>query len=267
MRYKAYYYSHNDTSAPQMTNNDGNIKTILKACLVTGFGSKSGAGWTMSDETDVSMTLHAPHKLNNLPDVRIDNGLIQGKAMHRIYTDFASVNILTKDQNHGQEWHLVACDFGFMLCYQMGDGGKSDAKNHIMFFGQLQTVKEQNPKLVLSNIQTSSSTGIQDGKATSSMNEFLGSSVCDMQTGIIYKDKYILDTKQPIQGIAQPILWDVGALYQLPFYCEITSNIDTLSTSQIYLNSRPFLKYTNDQRWNSGGQRVLYIPLDYWELQ
>lgn len=267
MRYKAYYYNYSDPSAPELTNNDGNIKTILKACLVTGYGTKDGAGWKISDETDVSMTLHAPHKLNNLPNMRIDNGLIQGEAMHRIYTDFASVNILTKDPNYGREWHLIASDFGFVFCYQMGDGLKNHKKNHIIFFGQLQPIKNQTPKLVMSNIQTSRLSGIQSGNVNDgSMTELLSSSLCDMETGAMHKEKYVLDTKQPVQGIAQPILWNLGDLYSLPFLCETTSVVDTLTTSQIYLNSRPFLKYANDQRWHSGGQRVLYIPLDYWEL-
>lgn len=163
---------------------------------------------------------------------------------------------------------LNPCDFGFIFCYQMGDGGKNDNKNHIMFFGQLQPIKNQTPKLVMSNIQTSSSSGVQGGSTNGgSMSELLNSSLCDMETGAIHREKYVLDTKQSVQGIAQPILWNLGDLYSLPFLCETTSVVDTLATSQIYLNSRPFLRYTNDQRWNSGGQRVLYIPLDYWELQ
>lgn len=47
-------YSHTDSEAPQLPANDwtGTLKTILKACLVTGYGGKPGAGWTLREESD-----------------------------------------------------------------------------------------------------------------------------------------------------------------------------------------------------------------------
>lgn len=52
-------YSSADPEAPQLSSNNwtGAIKTILKACLVTGYGSKQGAGWAISDETDNKATI------------------------------------------------------------------------------------------------------------------------------------------------------------------------------------------------------------------
>lgn len=47
-------YSHTDNEAPQLPANNwtGALKTILKACLVTGYGGKPGAGWTLREESD-----------------------------------------------------------------------------------------------------------------------------------------------------------------------------------------------------------------------
>ena len=39
-------YRHTDTSAPTVNGTAGSLITLLQACLVTGYGSKSGAGWT-----------------------------------------------------------------------------------------------------------------------------------------------------------------------------------------------------------------------------
>lgn len=44
VKYPVKYYSWQDDQAPQLSNVDGVIKTILKACLVNGYGSKAGAG-------------------------------------------------------------------------------------------------------------------------------------------------------------------------------------------------------------------------------
>lgn len=41
-----YTYSSTDTSAPSLTGVAGSLVTVLDACLVNGYGSKSGAGWT-----------------------------------------------------------------------------------------------------------------------------------------------------------------------------------------------------------------------------
>ncbi|NDU90166.1 MAG: hypothetical protein G3I08_09885, partial [Ferrovum sp.] len=41
-------YSSKDASAPVMTGVSGSLVTVLDACLVNGYGTKSGAGWTIA---------------------------------------------------------------------------------------------------------------------------------------------------------------------------------------------------------------------------
>lgn len=40
-------YKSTDDQAPQLAATPGSLKTILEACLVTGYGSKQGLGWEM----------------------------------------------------------------------------------------------------------------------------------------------------------------------------------------------------------------------------
>jgi hypothetical protein len=48
------YYS-TDPDAPVLNGNNGSFKNVLDACLVTGYGSKPGAGWTKHfDATNVA---------------------------------------------------------------------------------------------------------------------------------------------------------------------------------------------------------------------
>ena len=47
-------YLSSDDQAPVLTN--ANLSVILKACLVTGYGSKTGAGWTLPYEDAASNT-------------------------------------------------------------------------------------------------------------------------------------------------------------------------------------------------------------------
>lgn len=45
-------FSSTDKNAPTLTNSAGSLKTLLKACLVTGYGDKQGLGWQMLYETN-----------------------------------------------------------------------------------------------------------------------------------------------------------------------------------------------------------------------
>lgn len=48
-------FSSTDTDAPQINYNSrtaGDVKAVLKACLVTGYGAKASAGWTAANEVD-----------------------------------------------------------------------------------------------------------------------------------------------------------------------------------------------------------------------
>lgn len=48
-------FSSTDAGAPQINYNArvaGDIKTVLKACLVTGYGDKASAGWSIVNEVD-----------------------------------------------------------------------------------------------------------------------------------------------------------------------------------------------------------------------
>ena len=68
-------YSSTDDQAPQInyaTRAAGDVKTVLKACLVTGYGTKQGAGWTMQNETDFTAEFVSPSAL--LSDYRFGVG-------------------------------------------------------------------------------------------------------------------------------------------------------------------------------------------------
>lgn len=44
-------YRHDDTSAPVLTGQAGSLTTLLDAVLVNGYGSKTGAGWSIAQTT------------------------------------------------------------------------------------------------------------------------------------------------------------------------------------------------------------------------
>lgn len=57
-------FSSTDASAPQINYNArvaGDVKTVLKACLVTGYGAKASAGWSVVNEVDYVAEFVSPN--------------------------------------------------------------------------------------------------------------------------------------------------------------------------------------------------------------
>ena len=282
VRYPVKYYSWQDAQAPQLSNADGIIKTILKACLVTGYGTKQGAGWTSLFEDGYRIVLRRPLRTGNPPDIKIENGTITGTTVrHRIVAqdnptglddavELSAVNLLAKDYNGkpGAEWHCVVSDFGFLLCYQMGENGGS--KKSALYVGGMKNTSD----VAGESYYIWGSTQVNANGTNNNMAVALFDNEAffkNARTGINVTAKNMLTitgTEKSINNdyFAQKIL--LGAESEMPFFTSIFNDMNNdFNTYQISINSRNMLRYPN-QPFSNGYQskRPLYIPLDYWEL-
>ena len=119
-------YSSTDTRAPQINyaaRAAGDVKTVLKACLVTGYGTKQGAGWTMQNETDFVAEFVSPSTL--LSDYRfgIDDNSTSATTFYYTYQNVIknpSANALTKSlfyvnkTSPNNTWTLLVTNQGFL---------------------------------------------------------------------------------------------------------------------------------------------------------
>ena len=272
VKYPVKYYSWQDAQAPQLSNADGVIKTILKACLVTGYGTKTGAGWTTLFEDDYRIVLRRPLRIGNPPDVKIENGAITETTIrHRIVAqdnpagvddvnELSSINLLAKLATGVGEWHLLATDFAFMFCYQ--NGGRNS-----IYCGEVMRADSMAQTFIFtSDVRIS----IQ-GQYTSYANSWLletGRHV-NMLNKTIYNINILslnfaeraIDNDYMAQKI---IIGDMAGVY--PFYTALSSfSPEDMLTKVISMDGRQFLRYVN-ARANNDYQAILYAPLDYWEL-
>lgn len=124
------YFSNTDTDAPQYTPGTGSYKTIIKACLVTGFGTTAAAGWTVLHEDPDQITLKRPSPLATDYVLKIRDGdsgtgvFVQNNPTS--ITDDTSlwsntVLNVTPPANIGYtpNWHLIATGRGFILLTEM----------------------------------------------------------------------------------------------------------------------------------------------------
>ena len=280
VKYPVKYYSWQDDQAPQLTDADGVIKTILKACLVTGYGSKVGAGWTALFEDAYRIVLRRPLRTGNPPDIKIENGTIKGTTKrHRIVaqnnptsldsaTELSAVNLLARDNTCGKEWHCIVTDFAFFLCYQMGENDMAGDKNNLLFVGGCSKLIESDSEYFIATQQTGIAVTGLGSPWLAGMLHADSSSFYEMRRKIAYTQKIFLNinvTEKYFNNdfFAQKVIID--KVIQLPFFASVPSQYDNLITSQININNRAMLRYVN-KPYIDYTPRALYIPLDYWEL-
>lgn len=280
VRYPVKYYSHLDSGAPQLTNADGIIKNILKACLVTGYGTKPGAGWTSLFEDAVRIVFRRPLGTGNPPDIKIENGVINGAASHRIVSQdnptsinddsrIASANLLARDAYHGSEWHLVVSDFGFILCYQMGESVSSlNGRNTILYVGSAKKIDDAKDDSFIVNVSPKiRTTGLSDNFMSSLLSNNAENYFRNLRTGVQHKSLSFLsidvDESYYKDYIAQDIILDKELI--LPFKTCIAKETQDVATKVISSGNRPILRFVESHH-TPNMKYPVYIPIDYWEL-
>lgn len=286
VKYPVKYYSWQDTDAPQLSDADGVIKTILKACLVTGYGSKEGAGWTLLEEDGDMMVIRRPLGIGNPPDIKIENGQVGTENKHRIVAqdgtgELVAVNMLARDTYAGKEWHMIVCDFGFLLCYQMGMSNavisNQNLKKSVMYVGSLQKiVPADNEPFIISmtrNVATNGrlQNGLQAYPITNGNHHLMNvATKTDItQRFMVNFQGLIMSENHAGDHVAQPI-W-ASNISKMPFFTtlfQLGLNVNQVdaNTNFISMAGRPFLRYVNMPGYSYSGFAPLYIPLDYWEL-
>lgn len=261
------YYSSKDIGAPQISDTDGAIKSIVKACLVTGYGSKEGAGWINLFDNDVRITLRRPLRTGNPPDIKVSNSYGSHKIVSQDnpagiddFTAIASVSMIARDSNFKPDWHMIVSDFGFILCYQMGYKSSTGVKNNVMYVGSLSPFENIEPPIVA--LKNSAAT--TDGTGSYNANEILGTGVSfvNMRTGTEITSKGYLSVSLGSDSFVQRLL--IGAFFT-PFYISLAQYSSNNLTEQLIINGRPMLRWLNKMDKNEY-PRALFIPLDYWEL-
>lgn len=138
----AHLYLSSDDDAPALTKT--NLSLILKACLVTGYGSKPGAGWTMPhEEAAAGKRIFAPAKTGELDSyLRVaDQTGVSRVAAYRQMSDIdngEAILELATPYKHGQSkrwsgrWVVVASARSVIVWVE--GGYDSPGRNGMMLY-------------------------------------------------------------------------------------------------------------------------------------
>lgn len=268
-------FSHSDTDAPIIQSVDGSIKTLIKACLVTGYGDKASAGWStlFEDATRIVLRMPSTAQAIGLPDLKIENGA----GNYRIVSqnnptglddaiEIASVPLLSKDNKAGVEWHLVATDVGFVLWYQFSENGQANtdksARAVILLCSAASVVgNDEILFLANNNEKVSAKTGLGSTWMVSSLHTSV--KYVDLKNGSSSTRKVFLavDKNLPeIDTCTQVIINEAMP----PIFASLSKDVKPIATT-ITIDNRRFLRVP-DSQYRDNENRNLYIPIDYWEL-
>lgn len=141
-------YQSSDPNAPILDRSPNCVSVILKACLVTGYGKKTGAGWSMpfENETD-GIKVFRPQvgaEFDYFVKVHNDTGREVNISIHHQMTDIDTSQKLIElatpfkygiGQSTGQNWLLLATDRSFVFFYQTANRLQADKSGTFLICG------------------------------------------------------------------------------------------------------------------------------------
>lgn len=139
-------YTSEDTAAPRLTHAAGSLKTLLKACLVTGYGAKPAAGWQAAFEENNKIALRCADPKSPQGYIRIDN-TAAGYADVQVYTAMGGLDageavfaqpqrlFVSETSSKTRKWWLIACPRGFAF---FGEGRNGGCR--YLYFGDFPTL-------------------------------------------------------------------------------------------------------------------------------
>ncbi|WP_107878514.1 hypothetical protein [Neisseria animaloris] len=145
-------YQSTDAGAPQLTATAGSLKTILKACLVTGYGDKQPLGWESAHEDSTYIAFRSKHNKASKCWISVDNQYPRA-AMVVGYHEMTAKNTgekkfgISDGQNYFSfltnnkdtaPWLLVGCERGFCLVVSVGQ--TENTGSSLLYFGDFSSL-------------------------------------------------------------------------------------------------------------------------------
>lgn len=288
-------FSSTDVSAPQINYNSraaGDIKAVLKACLVTGYGAKNSAGWSVVNEVDHVAEFISPSAAMSDYRFGIDDTSSTQPVWHYTYRDIkttpspangrpkTSSYIDNNSSNNG--WILLVTPRGFYFISVMQSSIVDKLVSRTLYFGSIKSALTgdsinigfwvaghdayQHPALTIAspNIETSRhyKLGANEGAGINLINSTAVST--ELKS---YNDVVTVDTLSPMWLTANNMMVGLqsGVLVR-----DVNNTANTLGVYQDVVDGRPALYVGLGFRTSTLPSllercRHIVIYLDYWE--
>lgn len=143
-------FSSTDADAPQINyaaRTAGDVKAVLKACLVDGYGAKASAGWTAVNEVDNVCEFVSPSAAMSDYKFCIDDTATKATWSYK-YLDiqttptgaYSNKSVRYTDKTSGNNgWELLVTARGFYFVFILQSIYIAKTASHTVFFGQIKS--------------------------------------------------------------------------------------------------------------------------------
>lgn len=286
-------FSSTDAGAPQINYNArtaGDVKTVLKACLVTGYGAKAGAGWTAVNETASVIEFVSPSAAMSDYRLGIDDTSASRTNWDYQYQDTTQVSARFASNKtyaglidaNRSGWTLLVTNRAIYFIEIYGSNYFDGVFARIVFYGQVKTANNiinQNIGLWSAGYDSARYNPKVFFRDDSSTGRYYN---IDGVTQVFFSSANLpFISRNPtnwgattVSTIAPLFLHNAGLLLgQQPglLIKDIVTVDDNIKVSDVMIDGRPHLHVC--MSWALGNQvgeieeaRVVLISLDFWEF-
>ncbi len=262
-------YRYDDVDAPVLTGATGSVNDLIKACLVTGYGAKAGAGWT----EEFTTTNISAYKMGAAPFnyLRVNDSAAVGVATRIIgYKTMSDVNTGTipfpteaqiagggwiqksVDGTTARPWIIIADENSFHLIYQkavlLATNLTSVTYSEHVYFGNLLGANSGDieTSIIITNYGTGNS--YSGGYINNSFGVSSGHYTMNRFDGSINVDGSLQVGKTPLLNVGQT---NINATTTFVYPDPITNGL-LLSRIHVIQNTAPiYLRGYIKGMWNS----------------
>lgn len=288
-------FKSTDMGAPQINHNAraiGDVKNVLKACLVTGYGAKASAGWSIENEVGdvcdfVSPSIFMQNYSIGVNDSSASSTIWYYKHMgvrinpinNTLTKSFVSVN-KTSEQNG---WELLVTEQGFYFVEKIFYSGVNQLQSRVTSFGRVKSALYEDASAHNMGFWSVGHTApisypwtffqsASDNKRHYNINGHITPSLSSSNIGIMAGYSSTLDENLVVEMPSELFLVKDGVLLGQHVGLLLTRLIDLELRFGVYdtvIDGRPVL-YTAlgvvnpDLNTTTKGMRGLLIYLDNW---
>lgn len=140
-------YRSTDTNAPVLQGIKGSLKTLLKACLVTGYGHEDPLGWAMPFEETNRAAFQSTEETSNKHYLWVDHdskqynaqvaGAVSMTSLDDISGTFGQGYTPVSYQNYQTPWILIGHEKAFVLLMLGTYPVYSGTQGNMIYFGDV----------------------------------------------------------------------------------------------------------------------------------
>lgn len=284
-------FKSTDAGAPQINYNArvaGDVKAVLKACLVTGYGATASAGWSVVNEVNHVAEFVSPSAAMSDYRMGVDDTSASSTTWYYQYQNSRvnpTGNTLTKsmtyvNKSHADNgWQLFVTERGFLFLELLQHSVTNKITARLTYTGQVKSalLDDSGINNIFFSVGQNSGIGSPSSFYGGSLQSWIGTYTKNYATSAtsaaLASNDYTLNVS--VADVISPIFL-INAqknlfLAQVPplFGNVINNSAELYGIKDTVIDGRTFLQVTAGYEYSlpstNNYARVFSIPLEYWE--